>query len=113
MTSQLGLDETDVATLIAILQKHDEVEEACIFGSRAKGNFKHGSDVDVALKGSLVTQDVVTSISYELNEETLMPYRFDVLNFSTISSKELMEHIARVGVTIYKRRSRMSELSEK
>jgi len=103
MTSNFGLTVEDITTLYAILQKHGEVEEAYIFGSRAKGNYKHGSDVDIALKGEKIQGDVVTTISYELNEETLMPYRFDVLNFHTVSNDDLVEHINRVGEKIYTR----------
>lgn len=103
MTVQLGLRDDDFTTLVLILRRHKEVEEACVFGSRAKGNFKPGSDVDIAVKGKNISHEVLTSISYDLNEETLMPYHFDVLNFNTISSKDLIDHINRVGVTIFKR----------
>lgn len=103
MTAQFGMSEADLAALVSILRRHGEVEGACVFGSRAKENYKPGSDVDIAVKGRGITHKVIASIRYELNEETLMPYRFDVLNFNTINSKDLIDHINRVGVTIFKR----------
>ena len=48
-----------------------------------------------------VTGDVIVGLSYELNEESLMPYHFDLLNFDTIKSADLREHITRVGKKIY------------
>jgi predicted nucleotidyltransferase len=52
MKNSFGLLDTDIETIILILRKYPKVERACIFGSRAKGNFKNGSDVDIAIKGS-------------------------------------------------------------
>jgi uncharacterized protein len=96
-----GLSEEDLAAIISILDRHRGVEEALIFGSRAKGNFKHGSDVDLAVKGAAITHEVIVSISSELNEETNMPYRFDVVNFHSIESRELLEDINLLGVRMY------------
>lgn len=98
-----GLQHTDLENIIAIIQQQPEVEEAIIFGSRAKDNYKNGSDVDIALKGTGVNHKTTGSISYVLNEETLMPYKFDVLNYHTIANKDLVKHIDRAGVTFYNR----------
>lgn len=97
-----GLREDDVKTIIAILQKHHAVKEALLFGSRAKGNYKHGSDIDIALKGENIDWETITRISYLLNEETEMPYKFDVLNYSK-TDKNLVEHIDRAGTIFFKR----------
>jgi predicted nucleotidyltransferase len=98
-----GLQAGDLENIIAVIQQQNEVQEAIIFGSRAKGNYKNGSDIDIALKGSDVNHNTSSNISYVLNEETQMPYRFDVLNYETISNKDLIEHIDRVGICFYKR----------
>jgi predicted nucleotidyltransferase len=101
MSARFGLTEADIAVVIAVLQKHPEVVEARIFGSRALGNQKPGSDVDIALSGMSLTAKVISSISYELNEETTLPYRFDILNVASIGNQELVEHIGRVGIILY------------
>ncbi len=98
-----GLKGNDLESIIAVLQQHDDVEEAIIFGSRAKGNFKNGSDVDIVLKGSGISHGVVRNIGYLLNEETQMPYKFDIINYHTIANAGLREHVTRVGVSFYKR----------
>jgi len=97
-----GLSEEDIGSINTVISKRREVEEALIFGSRAKGNYKNGSDVDIVLKGKNITRDTILSISGELNDETIMPFQFDILNFSTIRNEELIEHINRVGEIIYK-----------
>ena len=101
MSNRFGLKSSDLEYIIAILAQNSNVEQAFIFGSRAKGTYKNGSDVDIALKGKSITPEVVERINYLLNEESPMPYKFDVLNYHTINNHELVEHIDRVGVEIY------------
>jgi len=52
MSSPFGLTREDLETITAVLRRYPAVETALIFGSRAKGNFRRGSDVDMTLKGS-------------------------------------------------------------
>ncbi len=99
----LGLKDGDLQNIISVLQQEEEVKEAIIFGSRAKGNYKKGSDVDIALKGIGIGYRITSNISNILNEETQMHYKFDVLNYHTITNKDLAEHINRTGISFYKR----------
>ncbi|MDD2798289.1 MAG: nucleotidyltransferase domain-containing protein [Bacteroidales bacterium] len=103
-----GLKDADIEAICVILATHQEVDEAIIFGSRAKGNFKNGSDVDIALKGNTITFSTINAISFELNEESLMPYKFDILNYHTIKNSDLKEHIDRIGVSFYKKSPELS-----
>lgn len=96
-----GLKSTHIESICAILQSFSEIEEAVIFGSRALGNYRKGSDVDLVLLGQNVNIETAQKVSFELNENTTMPYRFDVLSFTDISSSDLRDHIRRVGVIIY------------
>lgn len=96
-----GLRQHDLDEIVRVLQRFSVIEEAIIFGSRAKGNFKTGSDVDIAVKGKGITHAVVASLSFSLNEESAMPYYFDIVHFDEISEKELREHINRVGLCFY------------
>lgn len=89
--------------IAAVLSQEPKVDQAYIFGSRARGNFKNGSDVDLALKGEELDFNTISRISYQLNEETAMPYQFDVLNYHTIKEPALLEHIDRVGIEFYSR----------
>ena len=96
-----GLKEENIQTIQLILNHHPEVEEALIFGSRATGTYRRGSDVDIALKGKKVSHFTIVSIGSKLNEETMMPYRFDLVNYNTLKNNELTDHINRVGKLVY------------
>lgn len=103
MKNDFGLKPSDLEMICRIMEKEPEIEQALIFGSRAKGTYKLGSDVDIALKGKNITSQIVTHVSFHLNEETPMPYKFDVLNFHTITEPALTEHINRVGKLFYEK----------
>jgi len=91
--------------LMRIVAEFPSVCEVKIFGSRAKGNYKLGSDVDLAVFGDNVSYDVIAALAYELNEESILPYYFDVLAVASISSAALIKHINDVGFVIYRKQS--------
>jgi len=79
-----------------------EIEEAILFGSRAKGTFNEGSDIDIALKGEKLDMRLLRKV--ELNIEDLgLPYHIDLINFRQTLEPALIEHINRVGIRIYKK----------
>ncbi len=97
-----GLKSLELETIISILKKFPEIEEAVLFGSRAMGKEKQGSDIDIALKGRYI-DSAVYKISHELNSESPLPYYFDILDYQTIENNDLKSHIERVGKVIYAR----------
>ena len=101
--NDFGLRESDLEIILAILKEFPQVQEAIIFGSRAKGNHRNGSDLDIAVKGPDLNLEIVSIISYRLNEETSLPYKFDILDYQSIHNPELTDHINRIGVSVYKR----------
>jgi uncharacterized protein len=103
MNESFGLKTSDIEKIVAVIKEFEAVEEVLIFGSRAKGNFKNGSDVDLALKGKL-NFTLTAHIGYLLNEETDMPYKFDVIDYHSIQNKDLTDHIDRVGIILYTRK---------
>lgn len=103
MKNKFGLLDSDMTSIVEVISNHKQVDQAFLFGSRAKGNFRLGSDVDLALKGKYLDFETVSKISYFLNEETNMPYKFDVVNYQSIQEPELVLHIDRVGIEIFNR----------
>ncbi|PHS38527.1 MAG: DNA polymerase III subunit beta [Sulfurovum sp.] len=99
-SNRFGLRSSDLEDIIKTLKQFDNICEAIIFGSRAKGNYKHGSDVDIAIKGDIDFK-TLTHLSYLLNEESLMPYKFDIVNYGGTQHHDLKEHIDRIGISIY------------
>src|SRR5687767_125594 len=100
-----GLVDKDINEIKSCLRIFPEVEIGLIFGSRARGDFKNGSDVDLALKGARINFKIISRISCMLNEETNMPYHFDVVNYSEIESKDLKLQIDRAGIILYQKES--------
>ncbi len=97
-----GLPSSDKEALIAEISKNKKVEEIILFGSRAKGTFQNGSDIDIALKGNKLGLQDILNITLEV-EKLLLPWKLDLVIFSRIKEPALVEHINRVGVTLYKR----------
>jgi len=95
-----GLTQTDIKRITAAIKQFPEIEEAVIFGSRAKGTHKKASDVDLAIKGSEVTAETINRLSFLLNEELPLPYFFDVVHYGALENQALVEHIDRVGKSL-------------
>jgi len=97
-----GLTDAAVTEIRSVLIHYPEVERAMLYGSRAKGNCKPGSDIDLTLMGSDLTLETLARIQSEL-EAGALPYQIDLSILSQISHPELLDHIKRVGVVFYER----------
>jgi len=102
MSHNHGLTDGTVAQIHEALASFPEVEKAVLYGSRAKGNYKPGSDVDLTLLGTGLTEKILGQIQSDL-EDGHLPYHFDLSIFSHITQAELIEHIQRVGVVLYEK----------
>jgi len=94
-----GLTQHTLEQIINIFTQIPQVEEVILYGSRAMGNYREGSDIDLALKGKDLDMAELLKISAELDELDL-PYHFDLLIFEKIENKDLIDHICRVGITL-------------
>ena len=103
MTSRFGLKETTIEKIGAVLAKFPQVEKAVLYGSRAKGNYKNGSDIDLTLHGTDLTLNVLYKISLEI-DDLLLPYTIDLSIFEQLTDPDFIEHIQRVGVVFYERK---------
>ena len=95
-----GLQPEAVEQIRSVFARHPEVETAILYGSRAKGNFKPGSDIDLTFKGKGLDLTVLNRIDTEL-DDLLLPWSFDLSIYSQITSPDLIEHIDRAGVIFY------------
>jgi len=94
-----GLSVRAVAAIRGVLAMHPSIDRAILFGSRAKGNYKNGSDIDLALTGPVDLSELGT-IAWEL-DDLLLPWEIDLLQFDRMTNQDLREHIARVGQVFY------------
>lgn len=95
-----GLSENTIKQICTILQHCHAVDSAILYGSRAKGNFREGSDIDLSLKGENLDLMTLNHISHQL-DDLLLPYKFDLSIFHTINNNDILDHIERVGVVFY------------
>ncbi len=102
---EFGLPQTTACTIREILAKVPAVETAVIYGSRAKGNDRPGSDIDLTLIGQGLDLDTLGKIATELDESSI-PYQVDLSLFDRIEHAGLRDHIERIGKVFYKRESR-------
>lgn len=97
-----GLSDINGKRIIGVLSRFPEVREAVLFGSRAKGNYRPGSDIDIAVKGA-VSKNVLSALLVAF-EETVLPYFVDIVVYDHIKNQALREHVDRVGISIYSAR---------
>ena|SRR3989338_4613070 len=82
--------------ILGIITKHANIREVILYGSRAKGNFREGSDIDLVLKGDKITSKQLTQIGLDY-ENLYFPWKLDVTVYENITSDQLLDHIRRVG----------------
>jgi predicted nucleotidyltransferase len=97
-----GLNEKTIAKIRGVLAKYPHIDKAVLYGSRAKGTFKPGSDIDLSLHGAGLSLLELGRIESEL-DDLLLPYSIDLLIFDTLDHAGLRDHIQRVGVVLYQR----------
>lgn len=95
-----GLGGPTLAALASVFSRHAGIEAVRLFGSRAKGCFRPGSDIDLALFGETISLDELFRIESEI-DDLLLPYKVDVVPWHHIDNPELRAHIERVGVVLW------------
>ncbi|MBN1472926.1 MAG: nucleotidyltransferase domain-containing protein [Syntrophaceae bacterium] len=110
MTLRYGLKEAVIKKITDILSLYPQVEKAVLYGSRAMGRHRNGSDIDLTLCGG---EDLTLGVLYGIMgriDDLLLPYKIDLSIFGNINDPEVIEHIRRVGVVFYRRRRSHSQL---
>ena len=93
---KFGLKDSDRQKIDSVLITYPAVEQAILYGSRAKGNYRNGSDIDLTLFGEELDLTTLLRIETEL-DDLLLPYKIDLSIFHKIDNPDLIEHIKRVG----------------
>jgi len=102
LSNKYGLSDRDMQTLYDILYKYPEVLLVNIFGSRAKGTSKPGSDTDLAIMNKGTSSQTLLRLKSDL-EECSLPYKVDLIDFHTLTNPDFMDHIIRVGTIFFQR----------
>ena len=96
--SGLAPEHTD--KILSVLRSSPSLREAVLFGSRAKGNFREGSDIDIAVKGVDTKERDRLALAYD---DLFLPWTLDLVIYESIEAAELKDHIDRVGLSLFKR----------
>lgn len=103
MSLEFGLKAETIEKIRSVFARHPEIDQALLYGSRAKGNYKNGSDIDLTLLGgATLSTDVLYRVLREL-DDLLLPYSFDVSIHSHLEDADLLDHIRRVGTPFYRK----------
>jgi predicted nucleotidyltransferase len=97
-----GLSPTVIDRIRTVLGACPAVERALLYGSRAKGNYHRGSDIDLALEGQQLDDTQLLALENQL-DNLLLPYHIDLSHLASIQNEALLEHIGRVGRVFYER----------
>jgi uncharacterized protein len=100
--TQYGIPESDLDALLSELKKNSKINEIILFGSRAKGTYRNGSDIDIALKGRKLKLNDILDATLGI-DKLLLPYKLDLVIYTRINEPALIEHINRVGILLFKR----------
>ena len=101
--NKFGLTERTMQTISEIFEKYSEIEEVIMFGSRAMGNYKLGSDLDLAIMNIGVDDKTIMHLKNDF-EESSLPISVDLVNFPDLKHPDFIDHIERVGKVFYRKR---------
>ncbi|MBC7913259.1 MAG: nucleotidyltransferase domain-containing protein [Pyrinomonadaceae bacterium] len=97
-----GLKEEVIQKINSVFEKFPQIEKVVLYGSRAKGNYRNGSDIDLTIFGEDLKSGILNKIDI-LIEDLLLAYSFDISIFTQISNPDLVDHIERVGKVFYQK----------
>ena len=98
--SRFGLQESTIARINSVFAHYPQIPQVRLYGSRAKGNYRNGSDIDLTIMGDALTYAQLLRIENEI-DDLLLPYKVDLSLFRQIDNPALIDHIQRVGMVFY------------
>lgn len=106
-----GLKTDTIEKIKQVFSMFENIDKVILYGSRAKGNYKNGSDIDITLVGkNLNLNNSVYPVEEKL-EELYLPYTFDISIFTQINNQDLIDHINRVGKVFYEKDTKQNNTS--
>jgi predicted nucleotidyltransferase len=97
-----GIYPKSYQEILSILEECTSIDEVVVYGSRVKGNYREGSDIDITLKGNISKEDV--NKLWQKLDDSYIPYKFDISIYEQLNSESLKDHINRVGKIFYQRK---------
>ena len=95
-----GLSQATRDKLNRVFEMHGDIDSVLLYGSRAKGNYRTGSDIDISIKGADIPFAEFLQIEDQI-DDLMLPYTVDLSQYRQLNNADLIAHIDRVGVEIY------------
>lgn len=102
MNGTHGLSDATVGLISGVFERFPEIHAVNLFGSRAKGTHKPGSDIDLSLVGESLDWQLVGRI-HDALDDLLLPYRFSLVVLDSDTDPDIAAHIRRVGFRLFER----------
>lgn len=99
-TLDTGLSDLILDDLRRVFAAYPEIEQVLIFGSRAKGTYKDGSDIDLAVFAQTMSEPRFTKLWNELDALHLV-FKMDVLHWDRLGNQRLKDRIPVGGKLLY------------
>ncbi len=96
-THRFGLPEKTISSLKKIFSNQPVIQKIILYGSRAKGTYKPGSDIDLTLDAPQLDLSALLKIENEI-DDLMLPYKVDLSLLHQIDNPSLIEHIQKFGV---------------
>ncbi|MFK5981404.1 MAG: restriction endonuclease subunit S [Flavobacteriaceae bacterium] len=97
-----GLKDKHIKAINSVFSQYPQIGKTILYGSRAKGNYRNGSDIDLTLVGKTLDLTTLFKIETQL-DDLLLPYKMDLSILRKIENQDLVDHIKRVGITFYEK----------
>lgn len=94
-----GLKDAEIKRILAVLRRNPKIRRILLFGSRAKGSYQKGSDIDIAVSAEALGIGELLQLKAGL-DDLMLPYKIDIMVYEDIHNRNLREHIDRVGVSL-------------
>jgi predicted nucleotidyltransferase len=104
LKGNIGLEPDDILKIKTVFMEYPQLDSVLIYGSRAKGNYRPASDIDLTLIGEDLTSSLLSEIEFKL-DDLLLPYKFDISIYDKITDAQFLDHINRIGKEFYRKQN--------
>ena len=106
--NEIGLSEKSMKIIYDIFAQFQQIEKVILYGSRAMGNFREGSDIDMTIiADETFSYDDLLKLN-GMFSDSYLPYFVDLSIFSKLQNTSLIEHINRKGKLLYEKQNHKS-----
>lgn len=101
MTERFGLPDQAIQQICGIFRQYKEIERVIIYGSRAMGKYRLGSDIDLSIESDQLSFSQLLAIENQI-DDLLLPWKVDLSLKNQIDNPDVLKHIDTVGIEFYR-----------